>query len=137
MTNVTSIQNIQKPQYMNADMLREFSDRLTKMRSEATDSLNMKPIELENQRLPDDCDVAKLQEAATIQMIGRGRDVALVNAITQSLSQIAGGEYGYCGGCGDEIGVDRLRAQPTACLCIACKEAEEKMSSQFLGLRAA
>ena len=60
-------------------------------------------------------------------------DVALLNhefldlrEIDAALKRIARGSYGICGGCGKQIDVKRLNAQPSARLCLACKEAFEK-----------
>ena len=43
-----------------------------------------------------------------------------------ALARIADGSYGRCESCGRQIGKLRLRAQPRAALCRACKEAEER-----------
>ena len=40
------------------------------------------------------------------------------------------GEYGYCNGCGIEIGLKRLEARPTATLCIDCKTLDEMREKQ-------
>jgi DnaK suppressor protein len=43
---------------------------------------------------------------------------------------IDSGDYGYCSGCGVEIGIKRLEARPTATLCIDCKTLEEVRERQ-------
>lgn len=50
------------------------------------------------------------------------RDIAAVDA---ALERIRTGTYGICVRCGEPIGVDRLRARPTAELCIRCAVAVE------------
>ncbi|WP_431245255.1 TraR/DksA family transcriptional regulator [Leifsonia xyli] len=46
-------------------------------------------------------------------------------AVDAALARIAAGTYGVCARCGQAIGVDRLRARPTAELCIRCAVAVE------------
>jgi RNA polymerase-binding protein DksA len=49
-------------------------------------------------------------------------DIAAVDA---ALERLRVGTYGVCARCGEPIGVDRLRARPTAELCIRCAVAVE------------
>ena len=46
--------------------------------------------------------------------------------INEALRRIARGEYGVCESCGNPILRARLEAMPTARLCLACKEKEER-----------
>lgn len=46
--------------------------------------------------------------------------------VEAALIRIAKGTYGYCLDCGDEIGVERLQAYPTAERCIDCQSQHEK-----------
>jgi DnaK suppressor protein len=46
--------------------------------------------------------------------------------IDKALGRLASDDYGYCEGCGVEIGLRRLEARPTAELCIDCKHLEEE-----------
>lgn len=50
-------------------------------------------------------------------------DLAAVDAAGQRLQD---GTYGICAHCGRPVGVDRLRARPTAELCIHCATAAER-----------
>lgn len=40
--------------------------------------------------------------------------------------RLAVGSYGLCESCGQQIAEGRLRAQPRATLCLACKQAQER-----------
>ena len=52
----------------------------------------------------------------------------------RSLSALDAGEYGECERCGEEIGAARLKALPTATLCIECaKEMERKNKTRAPG----
>lgn len=59
------------------------------------------------------------------------RESILIKKIKQSLADIENGEYGICEMCGEEIGIERLKARPVARHCIECKtkiEALEKLT---------
>jgi len=43
-----------------------------------------------------------------------------IGEVRQALRRIVRGEYGTCASCGGEIGLLRLKALPTATLCMAC-----------------
>jgi DnaK suppressor protein len=43
-------------------------------------------------------------------------------AIDAALARVAEGTYGVCASCGRSIAPERMRARPTADLCIACAE---------------
>jgi len=45
-----------------------------------------------------------------------------IRIIQTALEKINEGTYGACEGCGEEIGVDRLRAVPEATHCVECAE---------------
>ena len=48
-----------------------------------------------------------------------------LSKITEALSRLEEGSYGYCYECGDEIAEQRLRALPFAVRCKDCEEARE------------
>lgn len=43
-----------------------------------------------------------------------------VGEVRQALLRLERGEYGICASCGGKIGLARLKALPTATLCIGC-----------------
>ena len=51
--------------------------------------------------------------------------------INEALDRIEDGDYGYCEKCGEEVGVSRLEARPTAELCIDCKTLDEIREKQL------
>ena len=55
------------------------------------------------------------------------RDVREVEAIREALTRIDQGGYGVCVDCGEDIALERLKAQPTAQRCIRCQEIWERM----------
>ena len=54
----------------------------------------------------------------------------LLKGVKQALSRIEVGEYGYCDGCGVEIGLKRLVAYPVDCLCQECDTLEAVRASR-------
>jgi len=55
-----------------------------------------------------------------------GRDLREIRALDAALSRLHDGSYGVCVDCGGDIGLERLRAYPTAMRCIKCQELHEK-----------
>ena len=55
----------------------------------------------------------------------RDRERKLLTKINEAFSRIESGDYGRCEECGDEIGIERLKARPVTTLCIGCKSAQE------------
>ena len=54
------------------------------------------------------------------------RDHENLRAIEAALNHVAVGTYGICQSCGEEIKAARLKALPTATLCIDCAKDTEK-----------
>lgn len=51
----------------------------------------------------------------------------LLSQTERAIARIDDGTYGICESCGSRIGKARLQAFPRATLCLACKEAEERL----------
>jgi RNA polymerase-binding transcription factor DksA len=49
-----------------------------------------------------------------------------LEAVELALGRVADGSYGRCAGCGADIPLPRLRAQPAAALCLACQQESER-----------
>ena len=81
-----------------------------------------------------------------VDMASHHRDQALVHTfqhrhnqlaqeISSALQRIEEGEFGTCCICSNSIGLGRLRARPTAMLCIRCQQAMESVKRRFAGAR--
>jgi DnaK suppressor protein len=55
----------------------------------------------------------------------RDRERKLILKIREALQRIEDGNFGICELCGDDIGIDRLKARPVTTLCIECKRKQE------------
>ena len=75
-------------------------------------------------------DRATQESDMALELRNRDRERKLIKKIDETLRNIDSGEYGYCEGCGIEIGLKRLEARPTATLCIDCKTLDEMREKQ-------
>lgn len=79
---------------------------------------------------PDPSDRATQEEVFSLELRTRDRERKLIRKIEEALQVIDNEEYGYCTCCGEEIGLRRLEARPTAQLCIDCKTLDEIREKQ-------
>ena len=80
---------------------------------------------------PDPNDRATQESEFTLELRTRDRERKLIRKIDEAIASLERGEYGYCEGCGDEIGIRRLEARPTATLCYDCKAHDERREKQM------
>jgi DnaK suppressor protein len=59
--------------------------------------------------------------AATLELRSR-----MLKEVENALRRVAGGSYGVCEGCGEEISAHRLKAIPWARYCLTCQELRSK-----------
>ena len=76
-------------------------------------------------------DRASQESDMALELRNRDRERKLIRKIEETLKNIASDEYGYCEQCGEEIGLKRLQARPTATLCIDCKTLDEIREKQM------
>ena len=60
-----------------------------------------------------------------------GLDLRELRAVESALERIEQGSYGVCANCGSAIGSERMHAQPTAALCIACQTEAERRPGAY------
>jgi DnaK suppressor protein len=75
-------------------------------------------------------DRASQESDMTLELRNRDRERKLIKKIDDTIRNIDDGEYGFCTGCGIEIGLKRLEARPTATQCIDCKTLDEMREKQ-------
>ncbi len=68
---------------------------------------------------------ASQEEEFSLELNTRDRDQKSIRDINSALERLKHNDYGYCEACGVNIGIKRLKARPTANLCIDCKTVEE------------
>lgn len=75
---------------------------------------------------PDLVDRAALEADRNFAVLLRERDRQALRSIEEALDRVRSGEYGLCLDCGEAIDPARLRAQPTATLCVPCRQVREE-----------
>jgi len=119
-------------EYMSSRQLAHFRNILETLKAEL-----MKDIERTVHTMQDEATVfadpndrASQETDIAIELRNRDRERKLIKKIEDTIALIESGDYGYCSGCGVEIGIKRLEARPTATLCIDCKTLEEVREKQ-------
>jgi DnaK suppressor protein len=84
-------------------------------------------VYVDSDDFPDQIDTAVSESSLSLTGRMRDRERRLLNKIEKSLEKIERGTYDQCEGCGEEIGLERLRARPVADCCIACKDEQERL----------
>jgi DnaK suppressor protein len=79
----------------------------------------------EDGNFPDPTDRASMESNRNSILRIRDRERKLIFKIQEALQRLNDGEYGICEECGEEIGIERLKARPVTTLCIACKSSQE------------
>lgn len=119
--------------YMSAAQLAHFAEILQAWLNELTTetSRTMLNIQDETSNHPDPTDRASQETDMTLELRGRDRDRKLIKKIKGAIANLHSGDFGYCENCGEEIGLRRLEARPTAELCIDCKTVDEIREKQL------
>lgn len=114
---------------------KELKDFLLAEQERLTNSfeIDQERYQLKNDDSKDEIDHASVDYERSQQLRFRNRDLFYAKKIGSALSKFKDDEYGICEDCGSAIKFERLKARPTAELCIACKdEAERAESNNFI-----
>jgi DnaK suppressor protein len=91
-----------------------------------SDKVMRADFSISQEDLMDEADLASSDIDQNMRMRLGNRENLYLKKVEQALERIREGVYGECTSCGEEVGLKRLEARPTAELCIVCKEEEEK-----------
>lgn len=80
----------------------------------------------------DEVDIVSTEKENQMDFRLKARNAVYLKKVRKSLHKIEEGTFGECEDCGVEISKNRLMARPTADLCIACKEAQEREENQLV-----
>jgi DnaK suppressor protein len=118
--------------YMSKDQLNHFRNILNNWKSELSEEIDRTVHTMQDEvtMFADPNDRASQESDMTLELRNRDRERKLIKKIDETLRNIDNDEYGYCEGCGVEIGLKRLEARPTATLCIDCKTLDELRERQ-------
>ena len=121
--------------YMSAAMKKHFIAVLLLWREHLKDEMQktFDHLKTKGETYADPIDRASQEEEFAFELRTRDRERKLINKIAISIEQIKNDEYGWCESCGEEIGIKRLEARPTATHCIDCKTLDEVKEKQLNG----
>ena len=121
--------------YMSAAMKKHFIAVLLLWKEHLKEEMQktFDHLRTKGESYADPIDRASQEEEFAFELRTRDRERKLINKIAVSIEQIKQDEYGWCESCGDEIGIKRLEARPTATHCIDCKTLDEIKEKQLNG----
>ena len=126
------ILNYSGEDYMNAQHLEFFKNRLLEMKHQLLDNADATSQHLQEQEAtPDPTDRATLEEEYALELRTRDRERKLLQKIESALNRIEEGNYGYCEDTDEPIGLQRLFARPTATLSLEAQERRERLKKQY------
>ena len=118
--------------YMNERQLAFFRHRLQQMERELLQNADETTEHLrETVIVPDPADRATIEEEHALELRTRDRERKLLKKVQQALARIDSGEYGYCEETGDQIGIPRLLARPTATLSLEAQQRRELKQKMY------
>jgi DnaK suppressor protein len=120
-------------EYMNEKQLEFFRIRLQALKDDLLSNAGETTEHLREDTsiVPDPADRATIEEEHALELRTRDRERKLLKKITQSLSRIEAGDYGYCDETGEPIGLGRLLARPTATLSLEAQQRRELKQKMF------
>jgi len=98
------------------------NQRIEELRSEAGKTVETMD---DDENFPDPSDRATMESNRNSLLRIRDRERKLIFKIQETLQRLDNGEFGICEACGEEIGIERLKARPVTTLCIDCKSNQE------------
>lgn len=119
-------------EYMNKNQVKHFVKILEEWKAELSNDIDRTVHHMQDDvtSFADPNDRASQESDMALELRNRDRERKLIKKIDDTLRKINADEYGYCDGCGVEIGLKRLEARPTATLCIDCKTLDEMRERQ-------
>ena len=119
--------------YMSKSQIKHFIKILDEWKLELGNDIDRTVSNMQEEitAYADPNDRASQESDMALELRNRDRERKLIKKINVTLSNIENDEYGYCKLCGEEIGLNRLIARPTATLCIDCKTLDEIREKQM------
>ena len=134
-SKIASYKSKKNEKYMSAAMKRHFVAVLLLWKEHLIDEMQktFDHLKTKGETYADPVDRASQEEEFAFELRTRDRERKLISKIAVSLEKIKQDDYGWCDACGDEIGIKRLEARPTATHCIDCKTLDEIKEKQLSG----
>lgn len=130
--NYTAYKPKKGEEYMSPEMLEHFKGKLLAWKNQLIEEANstVSHLKKDSETPADPNDRASQEEEFALELRTRDRERKLIAKIDKSLRDIESGEYGYCKMSGDEIGLGRMEARPTATLTVEMKRKQEIREKQ-------
>jgi DnaK suppressor protein len=120
-------------EYMNDKQLEFFRFKLQGLKDDLLSNAGQTTEHLREDTsiVPDPADRATIEEEHALELRTRDRERKLLKKISQSISRIDAGDYGFCDETGEPIGLGRLIARPTATLSLEAQQRRELKQKMF------
>jgi DnaK suppressor protein len=120
-------------EYMGDKQLEFFRVRLQRLKDDLLSNAGETTEHLREDTsiVPDPADRATIEEEHALELRTRDRERKLLKKISQSLTRIEAGDYGFCDETGEPIGIARLLARPTATLSLEAQQRREMKQKMF------
>ena len=120
-------------EYMSDKQLEFFRARLEHLKNDLLSNAGETTEHLREDTsiVPDPADRATIEEEHALELRTRDRERKLLKKISQALTRIESGDYGYCDETGEPIGLARLLARPTATLSLEAQQRRELKQKMF------
>ncbi|MDQ6627132.1 MAG: RNA polymerase-binding protein DksA [Pseudomonadota bacterium] len=120
-------------EYMNDKQIEFFRAKLIGLKDDLLSNAGETTEHLREDTsiVPDPADRATIEEEHALELRTRDRERKLLKKISQSLTRLESGEYGFCDETGEPIGLGRLMARPTATLSLEAQQRRELKQKMF------
>ena len=127
------LQAMPEGEYMNDKQLEFFRSRLQALKDDLLSNAGETTEHLREDTsiVPDPADRATIEEEHALELRTRDRERKLLKKISQSITRIDAGDYGFCDETGEPIGLGRLLARPTATLSLEAQQRRELKQKMF------
>ncbi len=113
--------------YLSKEELEQIKSSIDNQRKEILEKVSQRSKEsYEPETRGDEADIANSESILVTMERLQNRDLRLLKKLEEAARWTEDEDFGYCEGCGEEIGFKRLLIRPAARLCIECKEKEEQ-----------
>ena len=118
---------------MNEKQLIYFKGKLMDWKNELINQSQetLYNLKTESRDVSDEAERASRESDNILELRTRDRYRKLLSKIDSALRRIGDGTYGYCEETGEEIGLRRLEARPTATLTVDAQERREMFQKQY------
>lgn len=131
---ITEEELIKMPEsdYMNPAQMAFFKARLRQMEADILRNAGETTEHLrETVIVPDPADRATIEEEHALELRTRDRERKLLKKIQQAVVRVDEGDYGFCEETGENIGIGRLLARPTATLSLEAQQRRELRQKMY------